>query len=135
MIEFKVVASPDEDVLNTFKFFQNQVYLGKTSGNLMIKDSELERTHLMIEVVENELIVHPQKNVSHYLINGKRAATVRKLKAQDVLTLGKTQIKILAFEVTNLTSKKDILSTKLAQIAESNSALMPVIEQLSKLSK
>lgn len=135
MIKFEIVESPDQEVLSTFEYFQNLIYIGRTNGNLTIQDPELHRSHLWIEVVEGEVIVHPQKDVEFYLINGKRATTPRKIKVNDNVSFGKTTLKLVSFEETTPTSKKNTLNQKLNSLIESNSHKLPVIEGLSKLSK
>ncbi|MGE3609439.1 MAG: hypothetical protein AB7I27_07615 [Bacteriovoracaceae bacterium] len=135
MIQFEVVQSPDLNAKSVFQFYKNQVYLGKNSGDLHIQDLKLQGLHLLIEVIQNDLIIHPQKNVEHYLINGKRTTTVRKIKVNDVIGLGNTLIKILSFENTPLLSKKAILDRKLSDLAIKNSPKMGLIEKLTKLMK
>jgi hypothetical protein len=89
----------------------------------------------MLEVVENDLLVHPQKNVESYLIDGKRASTIRKVKRGQILTIGSTQIKIINFEQTAFKSKKSLLDDKLAELVESNSPRLQTVEQLAKMMK
>ena len=89
----------------------------------------------MLEVVENDLLVHPQKNVESYLIDGKRASTIRKVKRGQILTIGSTQIKIINFESTAFKSKKSLLDDKLAELVETNSPRLQTVEQLAKMMK
>ena len=135
MIHLEIISSPDKDVETSFQFFQNELYLGRTSGSIHIKDAELKPSHLMIEVVENELIVHPQKDVEAYLIEGKRSSNVRKIKPGQQITIGSTVLKVLAFEETKYPSKKALLDGKLADLIEADSQRLPVIEKLTKLMK
>jgi hypothetical protein len=135
MIHFHIIESPDCDVREEYKFFQNQIYLGKKDGNLLIKDPQILDSHLMIEIIEDQLIVHPQKGIDYYLIDGKRATTIRKIKRQQKITIGKTSIKILDFAETPFPSKKIILDDKLEELAKENSPRMEVIEKLAQLMK
>lgn len=135
MIHLEILGSPDKDVETSFQFFHNVIYLGRSSGNLHIKDPELKASHLMIEVVEKDLIIHPQKSVDAYLIDGKRSSTVRKIKLNQKITIGQTTLKIVNFEETQFPSKKALLDTKLAHLIETNSPRLTVIEKLSKLMK
>lgn len=135
MLKFEITESPDQEVLSTFEYFHNLIYIGRTSGNLTILDPEILGSHLLIEVVEAEVIVHPQKDVEFYLINGKRATTPRKIRVNDKVTLGKTTLKLIAFEETEPSSKKNTLNQKLDALIEAGSHKLPVIEGLSKLSK
>ena len=89
----------------------------------------------LIEVVEKDLIIHPQKDVSHYLINGKRATQIRKIKAGDIITIGDTVLEMLAFEETVVPGKKEILETKIKILIKENSSRLSVVEELMKLSK
>lgn len=135
MIHFEIVEGPDASVVQPFKFFQNQIYIGKKTGNLVIQDGELKATHIMIEVVGQDLLIHPQRDVEFYLLNGKRATTIRKLKPSDEITIGKTTLKVISFEETLTSSRKSLLTQKMNQLLEENSPKLPVIEKLSALSK
>ncbi len=135
MIKFSITESPDQEVLSTFEYFHNLIYIGRKTGNLTIHDPALHGTHLLIEVVGEDMIVHPQKEVEFYLINGKRATTPRKVKLNDMVKIGNTTIKLIAFQETPVTSKKATLNKKLDHLIEENSHRLPVIEALSKLSK
>ena len=135
MIEFQVIESPDENILSTFKYFQNQIYLGRSNGDLWIQDPALLASHVMLEIIDKDLLIHPQRDVEFYLINGKRASAIRKLKIDNVITIGKTSLKILAFAETQWESKKDLLNQKLNQLIEVNSERLNVVESLTKLMK
>ena len=89
----------------------------------------------MIEVVEKDLIIHPQKDVESYLIDGKRASNVRKIKMNQKITVGKTTFKVVNFEETTFHSKKSILDSKLNQLVEENSPRLAAIEKIAKLMK
>lgn len=135
MIHIDIIQGPDSDSLSLFQFFQNELYIGNSTGNLIIRDPELYASHLMLEVVENDLLVHPQKNVESYLIDGKRASTIRKVKRGQILTIGSTQMKIINFESTAFKSKKSLLDDKLAELVETNSPRLQTVEQLAKMMK
>jgi len=135
MINFEITSSPDSNVESTFMFYQNQVYIGRNSGNLWINDRELFHSHALLEVVGKDLLIHPQKGVEFYLINSKRASAIRKLKVNDQITIGQTVLKVLNFEETIFESKKSLLDSKLNKLVETNSSRLSVIENLTKLMK
>lgn len=135
MIHLEITSSPDLNVLSEFHFFQNEIYIGRSSGNLHINDHGLLKSHIMIEVLDKDLIIHPQKGVAFYLIDGKRSSTVRKLRPEQVISIGQTTIKILKYEDTNFPSKKELLDSKLASLIESESPRLLVIEKLAQLMK
>lgn len=135
MIHFEVSESPDQNVISSFKYFQNQIYVGRTTGDLWINDNSLLASHLMLEVIGKELLIHPQKGVEFFLINGKRASNIRKLKPNDKISIGNTTFKVIAFEETERASKKELLNNKLNKLIEENSARLNVVEKLTKLMK
>ncbi len=135
MIHFEITTCPDSNVVAPFTFYQNQIYLGKSTGDLWINDSSLLASHAMLEVIEKDLLFHPQKGVEFYLLNGKRSSSIRKLKINDTITLGKTTIKILNFRETLRDSKKVILNNKLNKLIEENSQRLTVVEKLTKMKK
>ena len=135
MISLEIVKSPDLNVVGSFRYFQNQIYLGRTQGHLWIDDIALNPSHLMLEVIAQDLLIHPQRGVEFYLVNGKRSTAIRKIKMNDLVTIGETTIKIHAFTETLRESKKQILNNKLNQMIENNSSQLTVIESLTKLTK
>ncbi|MCM2349535.1 MAG: hypothetical protein NDI69_05905 [Bacteriovoracaceae bacterium] len=135
MINFEIQESPDSNVIAVFKYFQNQIYLGRNSGDLWINDNELFPGHVMLEVMDQNLLIHPMRDVTYFLINGKRATNIRKLKINDRITIGKTTIKIINFEETPQESKKKILDQKLRQLIDESSQRLSVIERLTQLMK
>ncbi len=135
MIHFEVIKSPDENVLSEFKYFQNQIYIGRGQGDLWINDHDLLKSHIMLEVLDKDLLLHPQKDVPFYLLNGKRASAIRKLKKGDQISFGSTTLKVITFEETVKESKKQILNEKLNSLIETNASRLSVIETLSKLMK
>lgn len=135
MIHFEVSESPDQNVISSFKYFQNQIYVGRTMGDLWINDNSLLTSHLMLEVIGKELLIHPQKGVDFFLINGKRSTNIRKLKPNDKVSIGNTTFKVIAFEETERSSKKELLNNKLNKLIEENSSRLNVVEKLTKLMK
>jgi hypothetical protein len=135
MIHIEVLQSSDSNVLAPFNFFQNQIYIGRETGDLCINDKNLNTSHIMLEVVENELLIHPQRGTDFFLINGKRSTIIKKLRAEDIIKIGETTIKILSFSETIKESKKKILNEKLKELMEKNSYRLVAIESLTKLMK
>ena len=135
MIHLDIISSPDSNILTQFQFFQNEVYLGRNAGNLHIQDPSLLGSHVMVEVVEKDLIIHPQKGVEFYLIDGKRSSTIRKIKVSQIITIGTTNFKVLNFEETQNRTKKQILDEKMNKLIDENSPRLAIIEKLANLMK
>ena len=131
MIKFKIFKSPDPSVITEFRFLKNEIHLGREKGDLQIQDLDLHSGHIMMEIVGPDLLIHPQRQVDHYLINGKRTTAIRKLKINDEITIGKTFIRILEFYETLHESKKEILNRKLNELVNRDSGRLIVIEKLT----
>ncbi len=135
MIRFKIIKSPDLTVITEYRFLKNELHIGKNKGDLFISDPDLRSAHIMLEVQGKELLVHPQRQVEYFLMNGKRATSIRKLKVNDEITIGQTTLQVLEFSVTVVESKKNILNQKLNNLIEQDSSRLSVIESLNNLMK
>lgn len=135
MVEIEILESPDSNILSKYKYHKNQLYLGRNTGDLWIQDPDLYTSHVFLEVLDKDLLIHPQRGVEFYLINGKRASAVRKIKVNDTITIGKTMVKILSFAPTQWETKKNVLNGKLSKLVEENSQKLNVIESLTRLMK
>lgn len=135
MITFEITESPDNNVKRQFTFYKNQVYLGKSAGDLWINDPLLLSSNTLLEVIGQDLLIHPQRDVEFYLINGKRASVIRKLKRMDVVTIGNTSLRVLDFSNSEVQTKKEVLDRKLDKLIEQNSPRLTVIEEVTKLMK
>jgi hypothetical protein len=135
MITLEILGTPDPLVTGTFRFHQNQLTLGQRNCTLNVDDPQMPPGYLLIEVAEGSLVVHPPKDHPTYLLNGKRATSVRKLKPKDEITLGQTSLRILEFAQTETQGRKEILGQKLEELIRENSPRLAVIEALGRLSK
>jgi hypothetical protein len=135
MIRFEIIKSPDFSVITNFCFLKNELHIGRENGDLLIADPELHAGHIMFEVHGSDLLIHPHREVEYYLINGKRATAIRKLKLNNEVTIGQTVFRILDFSETVHESKKEILNRKLNKLIEEDSGRLVVIEKLSSLMK
>lgn len=135
MIEFEILESPDADVVGHYLLFKNEIYLGQTLTDINIKDPLLLSSHAFIEVIEDKLLFHPQKDVGHYLLNGKRTLTIRKLKVSDTIQIGKTQMRIKNFSSTPQFTRKEILDKKLTTLMQNQDPRLEIIEILGQMMK
>lgn len=135
MIHIEVVSSPDNRVIYPFTFYKNQILIGKTQGDICINDPSLNKTHMMLEIVDEQLFLHPMKDTAYFLLNNKRSTTIKKIKTNDTFTIGNTLIKIINFSINPKISKKNILNLSLDRLIEENSPKLNLIENLSKLMK
>jgi len=136
MISFKIIQSNDYEIINqTYTFYQNLIYLGHSQGHFYIKDPLVIDNHLMLEVIDNDLYIHPHAKVEFFLVDGKRSTSIKKIKPNQIITIGSTQIEILKFNQTELLLRKEILDIKLKQMIDNQDPRLTVIEELSGLIK
>lgn len=135
MIEFEIIRSPDLDIQQIYSLYYNQIIIGRTRGHTLIDDHQILDSHLMLEVIENDLIVHPQPGVTHYLLDGKRATNVRKIKVGQKITIGGTELVIKDFKETVFKTKKMILDEELAHLMEIDSPKLAIIEEIAGMMK
>lgn len=135
MIEFEIMESPDSDVIGHYLIHKNEIYLGQILTDINIKDPLLLGSHAFMEVLEDKFLFHPQKDIGHYLLNGKRALTIRKLKNYDIIQIGKTKIKIISYQYKYYPSRKEILDQRLASFIASQDPRLEIIEMLGQMMK
>lgn len=135
MIEFEIFESPDANIIGPYHLFKNEIYLGQSLTDINIKDPLILNSHAFMEVLTDKLLFHPQKEIGHYLLNGKRTLTIRKLKIGDIIQIGNTKLKITGFSFTENPSRKEILDQKLASFIENQDPRLEVIEMLGQMMK
>lgn len=135
MIELEILESPDRDVIGHYSFSKNEIYLGQVLTDIQIRDPLLHDSHAFIEVLDDKLLFHPQRDTGHYQLNGKRAITIRKLKNGDTIQIGATKLKIISYNYTHNPSRKEILDQKLADFIEQQDSRLEVIEMLGQMMK
>lgn len=101
-------TSPAPDALPTERHYALQVgsethivvssiTLGRSSSSgLVIADSEVSRAHSEVAVVGGELVVRDLGSTNGTRVNGDMIATPTKLFAGDVITVGNTEIGVVA---------------------------------------
>jgi hypothetical protein len=131
MIKFEVLQSPDLRVVGQYQFFHNEISLGSETGHLQIMDAKIAPQHLMIQLIDNELMIQPYASMNHYLLNGKRATLSKKAISRDKLTIGDTVIQIQEYHSTLFETKKDHLNKKLSAFISRRDERLEIIELLT----
>ena len=103
MIEIEIVNSPDTEILGKLFFNFPKVEMGQTPPfHLKINDPHLEMQKIILESSPKGVGVF-EKNEGPYLSNGKKIRGKKIHAPGDIVTFGKTQLKILrcVHQVTN----------------------------------
>ena len=133
MIQIECLNSPDINALGIYEYQQNMIYVGRKNTDLLLQDLSWPADAMMFEVVEDQFYIHPQKDLSFFLVNGKRSTGVKKIKRQDIITIGETQIKLIDFLSTEFISKKQTLDKKLKELVETNSPKLSIVRKLTEI--
>lgn len=95
MIELQITASPDEEVIGEYKTFKNDLIIGRSlEADLPIEDQQLDLIHGLIRLTQTSLFIKTVSGQCYYLLNGKKFSGEKRLKANDHLTLGSSEITI-----------------------------------------
>ncbi|GEM_PF-1233013 len=133
MIKIECLKTPDTNALGLFEYGQNMIYLGRKETDFMLQDLSWPQNAMFFEVVEDKFYIHPQKSLDFFLINGKRCTGVKKIKRNEIITIGETEIKLIDYSFSIFESKKKILDQKLKSIVETNSPKLDVVRQLTEI--
>ena len=109
MITIEITRSPDRDIINQFKYFRNEILIGSSeSCDLVIKDSGISGTHFLMRAKESGLFCRNYRENDFYLSNGKKISGSKMHKVDDVIEIGDTSIRIVAFELVTRDYKSEI---------------------------
>lgn len=135
MLSIEVTSCPDPEYQGVWKFHQNQIYLGYPEGDLAPAVEALISYAFMLEVLPEMIQGTPHPDLTHWLLNGKRATRPRRLRLGDVVEVQGVEFKIVAATVSQFVPRKQLLEEKLQQLVESNSPIIPAIKALREKSK
>ncbi|MBF0362263.1 MAG: hypothetical protein HQK49_14705 [Oligoflexia bacterium] len=134
MIEVSIESSPDTEIIGKHRYYKNFIRIGNSGSDddsisdisgddILISDSLIINSHLLLEISEDGSHVLAKKNskIESYLVNDKKTTGHKKIKLGDTITLGKTIIRVLFFEYTKATSKKETLNQNLELIMSDQS--------------
>ncbi len=133
MIKIECLSSPDLNATGIYDFGQNMIYIGRTNTDITLIDLAWPQNAMVLEVIDEQFFVHPQKDLEFFLVNGKRCTGVKKIKRNDLITLGETVFKLVDFSESHFKSKKQILDEKLGQLVSSNDPKLNIIRKLTEV--
>lgn len=98
MIKFKIITSPDLEIQHEHTYNLDTITLGeKRSCNLRILDPQIKNNIIKLSIKDENLIVQNPENDNYYFSNDKKIKGKTKVKREDVLKIGSTEIKIIDF--------------------------------------
>jgi hypothetical protein len=99
MIKIEFLNSPDESVIGEYLTFKDRLLIGTSKYNdIVIDDSNLNAVHFFVKLNRTALLCGNNQSIDHYHSNGKKISGKKSHKKNDVISIGKTEFKILDFE-------------------------------------
>lgn len=131
MIQLTVNSSKDINKVGTVTFNKNLIYVGNDHlCDLFICEENLLSNHLIVEIVENKMIIHPHKDIEFFLVNGKRSTGHKFVNVGNKVKIGETEFSIDNFVETTYSSVKDNLNKLTDELIKSESPLLDVIQKI-----
>jgi hypothetical protein len=134
MIKIEITHSPYPEQIGMVTFHKNEIYIGKTYGDILIINDLMINNFLFIEIIEDQqvLFCHPHPDVSHFHVNNKRCETPRKITNGDTIGIHQVVIKIIDFNFVSKKTFKDHLNHHLDQLLTSKSPIVEIVRQLEE---
>lgn len=131
MIHIEIIKSKNNDQIGDYQFQKNLIYIGSNiSSDLYFDDPSIMANHLFIEIVDHKLIIHPNKKLNFFLLDGKRTTSMRFLKINQIVNINDCEFKIKNFRYSHYQSLRDLLNSKTDELITQKS---PKIELISKI--
>ena len=118
MINIKIIECSNKDIIGTVKFYSNLVEIGSTAGDILLLSKDYINHLFYIEIIEDSVQIIPNPNIDHFLVNGKRSLSQRKLQKGDQVTYKKLTFEIESFKKDENNNYNSIISSKFAELSE-----------------
>ena len=133
MIQIAVKNCPDSEYEGEYFFDKNLVYVGSNhDADLYLPDEKLSRNHLLIEIVDGQLLAHLGKNAQAFKVEGKLATKFKFLSAGNVIEAGGSSFKIMVFAPTVRTTKREWLNKNTDELIRSGAPLLEAVKELQE---
>lgn len=134
MIQITTHSSPDKDKIGTSLFNKNLIYVGNDHMcDLYFHDDQVIPNHLIIEVIESKMIIHPHKDIKYFLVNGKRSTSHKYVTIGNKVKIGNTEFTIDNFIETSYSTVKDNLNKLTDELIKEESPLLDIIQNIQSL--
>lgn len=129
MFKITILASEDNDKIGQFTFYKNLIYVGNhKSCDLYINDKDIIPNHIFIEIIGSKMLIHPNKDVDHILVSGKRTTGHKYTEIGQEIKIGSTVFRIDLFGLTTIEPSKNELNKLTEQIIENNPKVLKILQ-------
>ncbi|EQC47059.1 FHA domain protein [Bacteriovorax sp. BSW11_IV] len=109
MITIKVIQGPDENKITQFQFEFDSITIGsKKRCDIYLKDVEIGKLVLELEVAPNGVIIKNNNSDFFYYVNGKKISGSKLLKNGDHFKIGATQMILESFQKSWSQEREDL---------------------------
>ena len=119
MIEIELTNTESSDQNGRIKFGKNSISIGNHPYcDLYLPHPDLIRDHVIFNIENNKIHLHPNKLINFVIVDGKRTTSAIIFKIGSVLVLGPFNIKLLTFEISEfipMNKKINEITDKLIQ--------------------
>lgn len=133
MISIEITNANNEEYIGQYLFQKNLIKFGANIlSEIYLPDEKLNQSHIFIEVIDDNILIHLQKDAEFFFINGKRTTTYKFLKRNDLVKIGDCTFKLLDYKFQEVVSMRDILNKNSQIIKNTKPELLRIIQELSK---
>ena len=129
MVKIELLSSPDRLMLGTYEFFHRGFIVGSAPQcDLILQDLELDPIHLYLRSINKNLFSRSLLDGPGFFINGKKVRGNHPLHVEDIVGVGKSIFKIIAF-----TPPGADVEGKFSKIYGENLSSFPKLKELLKI--
>ena len=133
MIIIEVLKCTNLESTGEYSFYKNLVYIGSShKADLLFNDSNLFPTHLFLEVIDNKLLIHPNKDLDFFLIDGKRTTSIKYVKVGQQVSFSDYIVQIKYFTHTHLEDLRSYLNNKTDEMIKNNPRKLELISKIEE---
>lgn len=130
MIKLEIIRSDDTEILGNKLLYKNQIFIGNNSSDVHISEN-ISINYISIEVSE-ECATVSLNGDGHFLLNGKRSESTRKININDIVKVGNTEIKLIDAEYQIYQQYTQLITDNLKQIQQDNEELLNILYKIQE---
>lgn len=133
MLVIQITKAKDENLKGTYRFGKNLVHIGShQDSDLMLPQDEVALRHLFIEVVEDQLIAHLDRDSEEFWVDGKVVTKFKFLSPASVIRAGETEFRVIEARHETTRSKRELLNKNTDELIKGKSPLLGFIKALQE---
>lgn len=132
MIQIEIINSLDNDAINIYEYFLDELTIGKSASDIIIFDETLKKCHLKLFIKNDQLFGIVSKNEGANKLNYKKVTGQFSLNIGDIISIEKNDIKILSFKNEVIPDYKQLIKNKIDELTEREDPIIDLLKNLRK---